>query len=207
MTKTNEPRGCRESRVPRPRNPQSGAGAAGPHNVPGGTMKVALGVTITLCLCAMLLPGCKKDSQTLAIGTPLSGLTIFDQDSAPRRDGYIFLHDGEAVRLPGRPLDDARDLFYLSGEAIRVLDSAQYTASGFEVVANGSLKYLISIHDFEFEVKLPRVELTLSGDSIRSTFFFVADPRHPGVAHSIVIHTCLDGTPVDSTAPEWIEVR
>ena len=170
-------------------------------------MRAALGLTVALCLAAGFLPGCRKDSQTLVIGTGLSGLTVYDQDSAPRREGYIYLQDGEAVRLPGRPLDDAGDLFNLSGEAIRILDSAQYTASGFEVVANGSLKFLISIEDFEFEVKLPRVELALSGGSILPTFFFVADPQHAGVAHSIVIHTCVGGTPVDSTAPEWIEVR
>ncbi len=166
--------------------------------------------TATACvLCvAALVPGCVKRPQVLVIGDEIpSEVTVYDTATAPRREEYIYLQEGEAVSVPGPTLTGAGDVFFLSGEAIRVRDSAQYHASGLEVRVNESLVYVISIDDFEYEVRLPRAELVLEDDSVRSDFFFLAQPEYEGVAHDIVVTAYRNGFESGRTEPLSIEVR
>ena len=162
-----------------------------------------------LCIAAMV-PGCRKQpqSESLVIGEEISsGVTVYDTLTAPRNEGYIYLREGEAVRVPGPTLAGAGGVFFLSGEKILVSDSTQYMASGIEVTVNERLDYRIAIEDFEYEVRLPRVELELEDGSARSDFIFLAQPNYGGVAHNIIVTAYLNGTEAGHSEPVTIRVR
>jgi hypothetical protein len=152
-------------------------------------------------------------SETLLISNPnidLDGFSVYlpEEKMGDCRAGdseYVFLViNEEAVVLNGPSISsdgtNIEDLFNLDGEGI-----VRTGDSGFQIVVNERLGYIVSIDDFELEVDLARVELTKTDDGIQSQLTFVATGS--GVAHDVTITAEVDESSLQATSPTTIESR
>ena len=157
--------------------------------------------------------------ETIAIVNPavtFSGVSIYDPEekvSDPRAGApeYVYLVSGlEAVRLIGPEISSSRevdieDVFYLDNEEIKLIGAGEYSAEGYEVMANSHLSYGIAIDDFEYEIDLARVELAIEGGIIHCAFVFVA--IGDGIARDVMITAVVDGNAIGTSPPISIEAR
>ena len=133
---------------------------------------------------------------------------------------YAYLVSGkQAVELPGPSLLAQHDpvdagAYQLKKLSARAIDPPtlypDWSRDIHEVTLagpDGLLRYVVHGDDLEGEVTLARVRLCRSAEGLSSQFVLAGAPDAGGVASNLTIHLLLDGTPLRSTAPVWIEVR
>jgi len=121
---------------------------------------------------------------------------------------YVFLAAGrEAVVIDGPAVTSAPGLFTLANPSITLVGARDFSADGYEVVANAGLHYSVTIRDFEYEVALARVELCEKSQAITSRFTFRGNPQGSGVAFDITITGAAGGAVTPPTTPVTVEVR
>lgn len=147
------------------------------------------------------------------LGVSTSGFTIYEpgerlSDSRAGDPSYVYLVIGQGgVRLAGPQISSPVGI-YLESEQITKVGHGyfdEYWNEGYEVKVNPHLMYTVEIGDFEDEIDLALVELSKEGNTIKSSFIFVATSG--GVAHDVTISAVVDGTKVGSSTPISIESR
>jgi hypothetical protein len=144
---------------------------------------------------------------------PLDGIALFSPEQKQGNPeagdpSYVYLAAGkEGVILPGPSVTTPAGTLATESAAITMVGVRSTSADGYDVSVNASLKYHVSIDDFESEVALAHVELCEQGGEIQSWFVFVGNPGASGVAHRITM-TATTTTKVTALQPPvTVEVR
>jgi hypothetical protein len=137
-----------------------------------------------------------------ATGYDIYGPEEITSDRAAQEPEYMFLIAGkDAVKVAGPEIN---------GSQYCVVDNQKIVKneSGFSVTINSHVSYIIEIDDFEDEISLAEVQLSLQGNTTTlSNFIFAAAPDNNGVARNIRITALVDGIAVGSKDIGTIEVR
>jgi hypothetical protein len=143
----------------------------------------------------------------------LEGFTIHqpeDRMSDPRagEPEYVYLvADEDAVEMDGPTITqddglDVQSLFIVDDP--RIVDT-MIRETPFEIILNDQLLYRVVIDDFEDEIDLAKVDLTLMDGEVRSEFVFVGVGR--GVAHDVTICAVVEDEIIRCSEPLSIESR
>ncbi len=148
----------------------------------------------------LIMSGTLTPTQTVTLVNPevdVSGFTIHE----PK--GYVYLVIGQdGVRLAGPEISSQVGIDLDNEGIMRV---SQYGPSVYLVRVNSHLSYYVTISDFENEIGLARVELTKKGNTITSSFIFVA--TEDGIARNVTITAAVDEVNMGSSIPISVEAR